>query len=71
MRTEPTMVSRALRWLPLVLATSLTACGDGDPTVDNNTLDRTAPSVSVLRATSPDSIFAFSVRYRSFADCML
>ncbi len=62
MRTEPTMVSRALRWLPLVLATSLTACGDGDPTVDNNTLDRTAPSVSVLRATSPDSIFAFSVQ---------
>jgi len=56
------MVSRALRWLPLVLATSLTACGDGDPTVDNNTLDRTAPSVSVLRATSPDSIFAFSVQ---------
>ncbi len=62
MRTEPTMVSRALRWLPLVLATSLTACGDGDPTVDNNTLDRTAPSVSVIRATSPDSIFAFSVQ---------
>ncbi len=56
------MVSRALRWLPLVLATSLTACGDGDPTVDNNTLDRTAPSVSVIRATSPDSIFAFSVQ---------
>lgn len=56
------MVSRALRWLPLVLATSLAACGDGDPTVDNNTLDRTAPSVTVLRATSPDSVFAFSVR---------
>jgi hypothetical protein len=56
------MVSRALRWLPLVLATSLTACGDGDPTVDDNTLDRTAPSVTVLRETSPDSVFAFSVR---------
>lgn len=61
MRTEPTLVSRALRWLPLVLATSLAACGDGDPTVDETTLDRTAPSVTVLRATSPDSIFAFSV----------
>jgi hypothetical protein len=61
MRTEPTLVSRALRWLPLVLATSLAACGDGEPTVDETTLDRTAPSVTVLRATSPDSIFAFSV----------
>ena len=61
MRTEPTLVSRALRWLPLVLASSLAACGDGDPTVDNNTLDRTAPSVSVVRITSADSLFAFSV----------
>lgn len=61
MRTEPTLVSRALRWLPLVLASSLAACGDGDPTVDNSTLDRTAPSVSVVRVTSADSLFAFSV----------
>jgi hypothetical protein len=62
MRSEPTLVSNALRWLPLVLATSLAGCGDGDPTVDNNTLDRTAPSVTVLRAASPDSLFSFSVR---------
>ncbi len=62
MRTEPTLVSRALRWLPLVLATSLAACGDGNPNVDASTLDSTAPSVVVLRATSPDSIFAFTVR---------
>ena len=61
MRTEPTLVSRALRWLPLVLAISLSACGEGDPTVDSGTLDRTAPSVTVLRVTSADSVFAFSV----------
>jgi hypothetical protein len=61
MRTEPTLVSRALHWLPLVLATSLAACGDGNPTVDESTLDRTAPSVTVLRATSVDSVFAFTV----------
>ncbi|HYW51210.1 MAG TPA: hypothetical protein VE861_11420, partial [Gemmatimonadaceae bacterium] len=61
MRNEPTLVSRALHWLPLVLASSLAACGDGDPTVDNNTLDRTAPSVSVRRTTSADSVFAFTV----------
>ena len=67
MRTEPTLVSRALRWLPLVLASSLAACGDGDPTVDNNTLDRTAPSVSVVRATSADSVFAFTVNAENCA----
>jgi len=61
MRTEPTLVSRALRWLPLVLATSLAACGDGDPTVDNSTLDNISPSVTVVRATSADSVFAFTV----------
>ncbi len=61
MRTEPTLVSRALHLLPLVLATSLAACGSGDPTTDETTLDRTAPSVTVLRATSPDSIFAVTV----------
>ncbi len=54
------MVSRALHWLPLVLATSLAACG-GDPTVDNSTLDTIAPSVSVVRSTSADSVFAFTV----------
>jgi len=62
MRTEPMQVTRALRWLPLVLATSFAACGDGDPTVDSSSLDNTAPSVNVVRATSPDSIFAFTVR---------
>ncbi|MBC7843272.1 MAG: hypothetical protein H7099_13210 [Gemmatimonadaceae bacterium] len=62
MRTEPTLVSRALHLTALVLATSLAACGDGDPTTDETTLDRTAPSVVVLRATSPDSVFAFTVR---------
>jgi hypothetical protein len=62
MRTEPTLVSRALHWLPLVLATSLAACGEGSPTTDETTLDRIAPSVTVLRSTSPDSVFAFSVR---------
>ena len=62
MRTEPTLVSRALHLTALVLATSLAACGDGNPTTDESTLDRTAPSVVVLRATSPDSIFAFTVR---------
>ena len=61
MRTQPTLVTRALHWLPLVLATSLAACGDGDPTVDNSTLDRTSPNVTVIRTTSPDSIFAFTV----------
>jgi hypothetical protein len=61
MRTEPTLVSRALHWLPLVLATALAACGDGNPNTDQSTLDRTAPSVTVLRATSADSIFAFTV----------
>jgi hypothetical protein len=60
MRTEPTLVSRALRWLPLVLASSLAACG-GDPTVDQSTLDNSAPSVSVVRSASADSIFAFTV----------
>ena len=30
-------------------------------TVDNSTLDRTSPSVTVVRSTSPDSIFAFTV----------
>ena len=62
MRTEPTLVSRALHLTALVLASSLAACGSGDPTTDETTLDRTAPSVVVLRATSPDSIFAFTVR---------
>ena len=62
MRSEPTLVSRALHWIPLVLASTLTACGAGDPNVDQSTLDTTAPSVTVLRATSPDSIFAFTVR---------
>ena len=61
MRTEPTLVSRALRWLPLVLATSLAACGDGDPNIDPTTLDSAAPSLTVRRATSPDSLFAFTV----------
>ncbi len=61
MRTEPTLVSRALHWLPLVLASSLAACGDGNPNTDESTLDRTAPSVTVRRATSVDSIFAFTV----------
>ena len=62
MRTEPTLVSRALHWLPLVLATSLAACGEGNPKTDESTLDRTAPTVTVLRAASADSIFAFTVR---------
>jgi hypothetical protein len=63
MRTEPTLVSRALHRLPLlVLATSLAACGDGNPNEDASNLDTTAPSVTVLRSISPDSIFAFSVR---------
>jgi hypothetical protein len=62
MRTEPTLVSRALHWLPLVLATSLAACGDGNPNVDESNLDTTAPSVVVLRAVSADSVFAFTVR---------
>jgi hypothetical protein len=61
MRTEPTMVSRALRWLPLALATSLTACSDQSALDDQSTFDRTPPLVSVRRATSPDSIFAFTV----------
>ena len=60
MRTEPTLVSRALRWLPLALASSLAACG-GDPTVDNSTLDTIAPGVSVVRSASADSVFAFTV----------
>ena len=62
MRSEPTLVSNALRLIPLVLATTLAACGDGNPNVDESTLDTTAPSVTVLRAASPDSIFAFTVR---------
>lgn len=61
MRAQPTLVTRALHRLPLLLAISLAACGEGDPTVDNSTLDRTSPSVTVLRTTSPDSIFAFTV----------
>jgi len=61
MCTEPTLVLRTIRWLPLVLAAALAGCGDGDPTVDQNTLDRTAPSLSVVRAASADSVFAFTV----------
>ncbi len=61
MRTEPTLVSRALHLLLPVLASTFAACGDSDPTVDETTLDRTAPSVSVVRAASPDSVFAFTV----------
>lgn len=62
MRSEPTLVSNALRLLPLVLATTLAACGAGNPNVDAATLDTTAPTVTVVRGTSPDSIFAFTVR---------
>ena len=62
MRSEPTLVSNALRLIPLVLATTLAACGDGNPNVDESTLDTTAPSVTVLRSTSADSVFAFNVR---------
>jgi hypothetical protein len=62
MRTEPTLVSRALHWLPLVLATSLAACSDKESIADQSLLDNTAPSVTVVRATSPDSVFAFNVR---------
>jgi len=61
MRTEPTLVSRALHWLPLVLATTLAACGDANSIADQSTLDRTAPSVTVIRAASADSVFAFKV----------
>ena len=61
MRTEPTLVTRTIRLLPLVFAVALAGCGDADPTVDQNTLDRTAPSLSVVRATSADSVFAFTV----------
>jgi len=61
MRTQPTLVSRTIRWLPLLLAGSLAGCGDSDPTVDQSTLDRTAPSLSVVRAASADSVFAFTV----------
>ena len=62
MRSEPTLVSNALRLIPLVLATTLAACGDGNPNVDESTLDTIKPSVTVLRSTSPDSVFAFNVR---------
>lgn len=61
MCTEPTLVSRTIRCLPLLLAATLAGCGDGDPTVDQSTLDRTAPSLSVVRAASADSVFAFTV----------
>ena len=61
MRTEPTLVSRTRRLLPLLMAAALGACGDGNPTTDETTLDRTAPSLTVVRAASPDSIFAFTV----------
>ena len=43
MRSEPTLVSNALRLIPLVLASTLAACGDGNPNVDEQTLDTTAP----------------------------
>ena len=62
MRSEPTLVSNALRLIPLVLATTLAACGDGNPNVDESTLDTIKPSVTVLRSASPDSVFAFNVR---------
>ncbi|MCU0625016.1 MAG: hypothetical protein MUF21_00790 [Gemmatimonadaceae bacterium] len=55
------MVSRVPRLVLVTAAALLAACGDGSPTVDTGTLDQVAPRASTRRATSPDSIFAFTV----------
>jgi hypothetical protein len=57
----PTLVSRAPRLVLLAAAAFLAACGEGSPTVDPSTVDRDPPRVSTRRATSPDSLFAFTV----------
>jgi hypothetical protein len=64
MRIEPTLVSRTIRWLPLLLASTLAACSDQEALADRSLLDTSPPQVSVARVTSPDSIFSFNVNAR-------
>lgn len=58
----PMPATRAsLRPVHVAAALLLAACGDGSPTVDPTLVDRVAPRASTSRATSPDSLFSFTV----------